>query len=54
MIKIKNFPKNSRLTFLGSIFKDIKSKKIKVEDVFKKENKDIVAEAMAKNKKEVM
>ena len=25
MIKIKNFPKNSRLTFLGSIFKDIKN-----------------------------
>lgn len=25
MIKIKNFPKNSRITFLGSIFKDIKN-----------------------------
>lgn len=42
-----------QLKELGNIFKDIKSKKIKVEDVFKKENKDIVAEAMAKNKKEV-
>lgn len=26
MIKIKNFPKNSRITFLGSIFKDIKNR----------------------------
>ena len=26
MVKIKNFPENSRITFLGSIFKDIKSR----------------------------
>ena len=25
MIKIKNFPENARITFLGSIFKDIKN-----------------------------
>ena len=26
MVKIKNFPENSRITFLGSIFKDIKNR----------------------------